>query len=178
MEGDALVHGILGVFVDGQITAFEDIVEGHGCCAATDDRHALAVLGFIAVIALLGDGIDAGNKTIDQDFTCSTGFHRLVDTVAGYREGDPLHHAVLRGLLEGYRTGRRFHIQPGRYRFGIFHTDDHILQAGIAIGNEPCALADHGDVISRCGNAYRTGKGTVRRKSQGIAGLRYLYTSV
>ena len=171
MERDTLVQTILGVFINGKVAAFQNIVKGHGCGSSANNGHALGTLGFIFVIALFGDGVNAGGKAVDENLTCRIGFHRLIDTITGHREGNALHNAVLGGLFQRNRAGRRFHIQICHHRICIFHASDHILQAGVTVGNQLGAFADNRNVISGRCDTNRTGKSVVRGNGQRTPGL-------
>ena len=98
VELHTLVQSVLGGLGHGQITATEHIVEGNRRRLSGEHGNAVAFLGHILVIALLGDGIDTGHQIIDANFTVSVGGNGLIDALAGDGEGNAIHLAVLAGL--------------------------------------------------------------------------------
>lgn len=98
MELHTLVQPILGGLGHGQIAATEHIVEGNRRRLPGKHGDTVAFLGHILVIALLGDGINAGHQIIDANFTVPVGGNGLIDALAGDGEGNAFHLAVLAGL--------------------------------------------------------------------------------
>ena len=94
VELHALIQSVLGGLGHGQITAAEYIVEGNRRRLPSEHGNTVAFLGYILVIALLGDGINAGHQIVDVNFTVSVGGNALIDALAGDGEGN----AVLAGL--------------------------------------------------------------------------------
>ena len=72
----------------------------------------MAFLGYILVITLLGDGINAGHQIIDANFTVSVGGNGLIDALAGDGEGN-VHTAVLAGLDDFGAAVADLQIQKG-----------------------------------------------------------------
>ena len=98
VELHTLVQSVLGGLGHGQIAATEHIVEGNRRRLSGEHGNAVAFLGHILVIALLGDGIGAGHQIVDVNFTVSVGGNALIDALAGDGEGNAVHLAVLAGL--------------------------------------------------------------------------------
>ncbi len=103
VELHTLIHPILGGLGHGQIATTEYIVEGNRCRLSGKHGDTVAFLGHILVIALLGDGINAGHQIIDANFTVPVGGNDLIDTLAGDGEGNAVHLAVLAGF-DNFRT--------------------------------------------------------------------------
>ena len=98
MEGDALIQAILRILVDCQIASLENIAKGHGGNLTADNGDSAGFLRFVLIVGLLSDGVDAGSKVVDLEFTVSVGGHGLTETLAGDGEGNALHNTVLGGL--------------------------------------------------------------------------------
>ena len=98
MELHALIQPILGGLGHGKLAAAEHIVEGNRRRLPGKHGDTVAFLGHILVIALLGDGINAGHQIVDVNFTVSVGGNGLIDALAGDGEGNAVHPAVLAGL--------------------------------------------------------------------------------
>ena len=98
VELHTLIQPVLGGLGHGQIAAAEYIVEGNRRRLPSEHGNAVAFLGHILVIALLGDGINAGHQIFDVNFTVSVGGNGLIDALAGDGEGNAVHLAVLAGL--------------------------------------------------------------------------------
>ena len=98
MELHTLVQSVLGGLGHGQITAAEYIVEGNRRRLPGKHGNTVAFLGYILVITLLGDGINAGHQIVDVNFTVSVGGNGLIDALTGDGEGNAVHLAVLAGL--------------------------------------------------------------------------------
>ena len=113
VELHTLVQSVLGGLGHGQITATEHIVEGNRRRLSGEHGNAVAFLGHILVIALLGDGIDTGHQIIDANFTVSVGGNGLIDALAGDGEGNAIHLAVLAGLDDFSAAIADLQIQKG-----------------------------------------------------------------
>ena len=113
VELHTLVQSVLGGLGHGQITATEHIVEGNRRRLSGEHGNAVAFLGHILVIALLGDGIDTGHQIIDANFTVSFGGNGLIDALAGDGEGNAIHLAVLAGLDDFSAAIADLQIQKG-----------------------------------------------------------------
>ena len=148
MELDPLDHAVFRGLGHNQVTALEDVVEGHGSRAASDDSDALHILRQIAVDALLGHSVDAGNQAFHKDAAIFCRGNRLLHLLAGDREADTGNDAVLRGFLQVDVAGRRLHIQITVYRIGILHAGHHVLQVHIPIGDDFGAGADGRNVVA------------------------------
>ena len=98
VELHTLIQPILGGLGHGQIAAAEYIVEGNRRRLPGKHGNTVAFLGYILVITLLGDGINAGHQIIDANFTVSVGGNGLIDALAGDGEGNAIHLAFLAGL--------------------------------------------------------------------------------
>ena len=113
VELHALIQPILGGLGHGQIAAAEYIVEGNRRRLPGEHGNAVAFLGHILVIALLGDGINAGHQIVDVNFTVSVGGNALIDALAGDGEGNAVHLAVLAGLDDFSAAIADLQIQKG-----------------------------------------------------------------
>ena len=99
MELDPLDHAVFRSLGHDQIAALEDVVEGYRRRPAPDHGDALHILGQIAVDALLGHGVNAGNQAFHKDAAIFRRYYRLLHLFAGDREADTGNDAVLRGFL-------------------------------------------------------------------------------
>ena len=98
VELHTLIQSVLGGLGHGQLAAAEHIVKGNRRRLPGKHGDTVAFLGHILVIALLGDGINAGHQIVDVNFTVSVGGNALIDALAGDGEGNAVHPAVLAGL--------------------------------------------------------------------------------
>ena len=98
VELHTLIQPILGGLGHGKLAAAEYIVEGNRCRLSGKHGDTVAFLGHILVIALLGDGINAGHQIIDANFTVSVGGNSLIDALADNGKGNAVHLAVLAGF--------------------------------------------------------------------------------
>ena len=165
MELDSLDHAIFRGLGHNKVAALEDVVEGYGSRAASDDGDALHILGQIAVNALLGHGVNAGNQAFHKDAAIFRRCYRLLHLFTGDREADTGNDAVLRGFLQVDVTGRRLHIQIPVDRISVLHTGHYVLQVHIPIGddlgagtdswNVVAAGRDADDILERLGGADR-----------------------
>ena len=113
VELHTLIQPILGGLGHGQIAAAEYIVEGNRRRLPGKHGNTVAFLGYILVITLLGDGINAGHQIIDANFTVSVGGNGLIDALAGDGEGNAVHLAVLAGLYDFGAAVTDLQIQKG-----------------------------------------------------------------
>ena len=113
MELHTLVQSVLGGLGHGQIVAAEHIVKGNRRRLSGKHGNTVAFLGHILVIALLGDGINAGHQIVDVNFTVSVGGNALIDALAGDGEGNAVHLAVLAGLDDFSASIADLQIQKG-----------------------------------------------------------------
>ena len=113
MELHALIQPILGGLGHGKLAAAEHIVEGNRRPLPGKHGDTVAFLGHILVIALLGDGINAGHQIVDVNFTVSVGGNALIDALAGDGEGNAVHPAVLAGLDDFGTAVTDLQIQKG-----------------------------------------------------------------
>ena len=113
MELHALIQRILGGLGHGKLAAAEHIVEGNRRRLPGKHGDTVAFLGHILVIALLGDGINAGHQIVDVNFTVSVGGNALIDARAGDGEGNAVHPAVLAGLDDFSAAIADLQIQKG-----------------------------------------------------------------
>ena len=178
MEFDTLYKPILGGLGHSQIAALEDIIKGHGGRAASDHGHALHILWQIAVNALLGDCVDAGDQAVHKDGAIFGGGDSALHLLAGDGEADTGHHAVLRSLFQIKVTGGRLHIQIGVHGISVLHAGHNILQVGITIGDQFGAGADGGNVVSAGCDRHRAVEGIIGRKGQRVPGLGNGYLAV
>ena len=98
VELHTLIQPVLGGLGHGQIAAAEYIVEGNRRRLPGKHGNTVAFLGYILVVALFSDGIDAGHQIVDANFTVPVGGNGLIDALAGDGEGNAVHPAVLAGL--------------------------------------------------------------------------------
>lgn len=89
--------------------------EGCGACANEFGMRGgeLHILRLIAVIALFGHGVNAGNQALHSDGAILLGGNGLLHSVPPDGEADNGHHAVLRSLFQCYRTGGRSRAENG-----------------------------------------------------------------
>ena len=113
MELHALIQSVLGGFGHGKLAAAEHIVEGNRRRLSGKHGNTVAFLGLVFVIALLGDGINAGHQIVDANFTVPVGGNGLIDALAGDGEGNAVHLAVLAGLDDFSASIADLQIQKG-----------------------------------------------------------------
>ena len=116
VELHALIQPILGGLGHGQITAAEHIVKGNRRRLPGKHGDTVAFLGYILVVALFSDGINAGHQIVDVNFTVSVGGNGLIDALAGDGEGNAVYPAVLAGLDDFGAAVTDLQIQKGSYR--------------------------------------------------------------
>ena len=179
VELHTLVQSVLGGLGHGQIAATEHIVEGNRRRLSGEHGNAVAFLGHILVIALLGDGIGAGHQIVDVNFTVSVGGNALIDALAGDGEGNAVHLAVLAGLdnfsasIADLQLDKRFYgvADGGRIGDGILNAavgtvlivrpnknaaagsasscGDRHIAAGSRIGGDSERVARHAEMKAR-----------------------------
>ena len=171
MELHALIQPILGGLGHGKLAAAEHIVEGNRRRLSGEHGNAVAFLGHILVIALLGDGINAGHQIVDANFTVPVGGNGLIDALAGDGEGNAVHPAVLAGLddfsaaIADLQLDKRFYGVADGGRIG-----DGILNAtvGAMLIVRPNKNAAAGSA-STCGDRHITGRSRIGGDSERIA---------
>lgn len=171
MELHTLVQSVLGGLGHGQITAAEHIVEGNRRRLSGKHGNTVAFLGYILVIALLGDGINAGHQIIDANFTVSVGGNGLIDALAGDGEGNAVHPAVLAGLDDFGATVAD--LQLDKCPYGVAdegRIGDGILNAavGTVLIVRPNKNAAAGSA-STCGDRHIAGGSRIGGDSERVA---------
>ena len=116
VELHALIQPILGGLGHGQLAAAEHIVKGNRRRLPGKHGDTVAFLGYILVVALFSDGINAGHQIVDVNFTVSVGGNGLIDALAGDGEGNAVYPAVLAGLDDFGAAVTDLQIQKGSYR--------------------------------------------------------------
>ena len=107
----------------------------------------MAFLGHILVIALLGDGINAGHQIVDVNFTVSVGGNGPIDALAGDGEDNAIHLAVLAGLDDFSAAIADLQIQKGCDRVADRSTvGDHILHGAV---RAIVAIAPHHNALTQ-----------------------------
>ena len=171
VELHTLIQTVLGGLGHGQITAAEYIVEGNRRRLSGKHGNTVAFLGHILVIALLGDGINAGHQIVDANFTVSVGGNALIDALAGDGEGNAVHFAVLAGLdnfsssIADLQLDKRFYGVADGGRIG-----DGILNAavGAVLIVRPNKNAAAG-CASTCRNRHIAGGSRIGGDSERVA---------
>ena len=210
-EGDAkkvelhtLIQSVLGGFGHGKLAAAEHIVKGNRRRLSGKHGDTVAFLGHILVIALLGDGINAGHQIVDANFTVSVGGNGLIDTLAGDGEGNAVHFAVLAGF-DNFRAAiadlqldkRPYRVTDGgRIGDGILNAavwavlivrpnknaaagstsscGDRHIAAGSRIGGDSERIARHAEMKAR----LTGGEGKLRQHAVGIRELGNVLTAI
>ena len=113
MELHALIQPILGGLGHGQLAAAEHIVKGNRRRLPGKHGDTVAFLGYILVVSLFSDGINAGHQIVDVNFTVSVGGNGLIDALAGDGEGNAVYPAVLAGLDDFSAAIADLQIQKG-----------------------------------------------------------------
>ena len=116
VELHSLIQPVLRGLGHGQFATAKHIVEGNHRRLSGKHGNTVAFLGYILVIALLGDGINAGHQIVAANFTVSIGGNGLIDALAGDGEGNAVHPAVLAGLDDFGAAVTDLQIQKGSYR--------------------------------------------------------------
>ena len=171
MELHALIQPILGGLGHGKLAAAEHIVEGNRRRLPGKHGDTVAFLGHILVIALLGDGINAGHQIVDVNFTVSVGGNALIDALAGDGEGNAVHPAVLAGLDDFSAAIADLQLEKRSYRVADGgRIGDGILNAavGAVLIVRPNKNAAAGSA-STCGDRHITGRSRIGGDSERIA---------
>ena len=204
VELHALIQSVLGGLGHGQIAAAEYIVEGNRRRLSGEHGNTVAFLGHILVIALLGDGINAGHQIVDVNFTVSVGGNGLIDALAGDGEGNAVHPAVLAGLDDFGAAVADLQLEKRSYRVadggrigdGILNAavgavlivrpnknaaagststcGDRHIAAGSRIGGDGERIARHAEMEAR----LTGGEGKLRQYTVGIRKLGNILTAV
>ena len=204
VELHTLIQPILGGLGHGQITAAEHIVKGNRRRLPGKHGDTVAFLGYILVVALFSDGINAGHQIVDVNFTVSVGGNALIDALAGDGEGNAVHLAVLAGL-DDFRAAiadlqlekRSYRVADGgRIGDGILNAavgavlivrpnknaaagsastcGDRHIAAGSRIGGDSERIARHAEMEAR----LTGGEGKLRQHAVGIRELCNILTAV
>ena len=171
MELHALIQPILGGLGHGKLAAAEHIVEGNRRRLPGKHGDTVAFLGHILVIALLGDGINAGHQIVDVNFTGSVGGNALIDALAGDGEGNAVHPAVLAGLDDFSAAIADLQLEKRSYRVADGgRIGDGILNAAVGTvlivrSNKNAAAGS----ASTCGDRHIAGGSRIGGDSERIA---------
>ena len=171
MELHALIQPILGGLGHGKLAAAEHIVEGNRRRLPGKHGDTVAFLGHILVIALLGDGINAGHQIVDANFTVPVGGNGLIDALAGDGEGNAVHLAVLAGLDDFGAAVADLQLEKRSYRVADGgRIGDGILNAavGAVLIVRPNKNAAAGSA-STCGDRHIAGGSRIGGDSERIA---------
>ena len=171
MELHALIQPILGGLGHGKLAAAEHIVEGNRRPLPGKHGDTVAFLGHILVIALLGDGINAGHQIVDVNFTVSVGGNALIDALAGDGEGNAVHPAVLAGLDDFSAAIADLQLEKRSYRVADGgRIGDGILNAavGAVLIVRPNKNAAAGSA-STCGDRHIAGGSRIGGDGERIA---------
>ena len=171
MELHALIQPILGGLGHGKLAAAEHIVEGNRRRLPGKHGDTVAFLGHILVIALLGDGINAGHQIVDVNFTVSVGGNALIDALAGDGEGNAVHPAVLAGLDDFSAAIADLQLEKRSYRVADGgRIGDGILNAavGAVLIVRPNKNAAAGSA-STCGDRHIAGGSRIGGDGERIA---------
>ena len=171
VELHALIQSVLGGLGHGQLAAAEHIVEGNRRRLSGEHGNAVAFLGHILVIALLGDGINAGHQIVDVNFTVSVGGNALIDALAGDGEGNAVHLAVLAGLDDFGAAVTDLQIQKGCDRVADRSAvGNNILHGAV---RTIVAIAPHHDALTQSllfgSGLKRADRGVLSRDRQHIS---------
>ena len=94
----ALVQPVLGGLGHDECAALQGVIEIDRCHLTADDSDTAHLLRFVFVVALLGDGVNAGSKVIDLNNTACARCNGFVHAIACDRKRNALDLAVLTGL--------------------------------------------------------------------------------
>ena len=81
-----------------RVAALQGVIEIDRCHLTADDGDTAHLLRLVFVVALLGDGVNAGSEVVDLNDTACARRNGLVHAIAGDRKGNALDLAVLTGL--------------------------------------------------------------------------------
>ena len=98
VEFHALIQPVLGGLGHDERAALQGVIEIDRCHLTADDSDTAHLLRLVFVVALLGDGVNAGGKVVDLNDTARTCRNGLVHAIAADRKGNALYFAVLTGL--------------------------------------------------------------------------------
>ena len=100
MEFHALVQAVLGGLGHDERAALQGIIEIDRCHLTADDGDTAHFLRLVFVVALLGDGVNAGSEVVDLNFSVFAGLNGFIYAVAYNGKGKSLHLAVLAGFYD------------------------------------------------------------------------------
>ena len=132
MEFHAFIQAILGGLGHDERAALQGVIEIDRCHLPADDGDTAHLLWLIFVVALLGDGVNAGGKVVDLNDTARPRHNGLVHAVSGDRKGNTLYLAVLTGLDDLGAAVADLDVQIALY--GVIHRlriGDGILQLSV-----------------------------------------------
>ena len=95
VEFHALVQAVLGGLGHNEGSSLQGVIEIDRCHLTADNGDTAHLLRLVFVVALLGDGVNAGSKVVDLNDTARTRRDGLVHAVAGDRKRNALDLAVL-----------------------------------------------------------------------------------
>ena len=202
VESDALIHAILGSFINRQVASFKHITKGNGCNLPTDYSDTTAFLGFVLIVGLFGNGVDAGSKVIKLNLALAVGLYGFINTFTGNSEGDACNLTVFRSLynlcaakadcqlqITLYRVGNRLRVGdnilfraagtvgaicPGNYT----HTLSILLGGSNHNGISRCFICGNDESVAadrEIDTGHIGGKGILTKNTVGIGQLCYIF---
>ena len=132
VELHAFIQSVLGGLGHDEGSALQGVIEIDRCHLTADDGDTAHFLRLVFVVALLGDGVNAGGKVVDLNDAARARHNGLVHTVAGDRKGNALYLAVLTGLDDLGAAVGHFQVKIGFDRIAdCGAVSDHILHRAI-----------------------------------------------
>ena len=129
VEFHALVQAVLGGLGHDEGSSLQGVIEIDRCHLTAGNGDTAHFLRLVFVVALLGDGVNAGSKVVDLNDTARPRRDGLVHAVAGDRKRNALYLAVLTGLDDLGAAVADLDVQIALY--GVIHRlriGDGILQ--------------------------------------------------
>ena len=160
MEFHALVQAVLGGLGHNEGSALQGIIEIDRCHLTADDSDTAHLLRLVFVVALLGDGVNAGGKVVDLNDTARTRRNGLVHAIAGDCKGNALDLAVLTCLDDLGAAVGHFQVKIGFD--GIADrgaVSDHILHCSVGA---VMAVTPHHNAFANIGFGSRDYQGLCR----------------
>ena len=100
MKGYALVQAVLRGFGNNEIAPFQHIVECDRRRLTAHNGNTANLLRLISVVALLGDGVNAGSEVVDLNFSVFAGLNDFIYAFTCNSKGDSLNNIVLAGFYD------------------------------------------------------------------------------
>ena len=132
VEFHALVQAVLGGLGHNEGSSLQGVIEIDRCHLTADNGDTAHLLRLVFVVALLGDGVNAGSKVVDLNDTARTRRDGLVHAVAGDRKRNALDLAVLTCLDDLGTAVGHFQVKIGFDGIADRGTvSDHILHCAV-----------------------------------------------